>query len=90
MHGQLLIPTVVILKKSEVSYYVKLAPPFLYDQIVIDTLKDQIDSLISKDKFMSEIKTGEQFNLEKIKTSRIDMSRRIQDRGYYYFHSGIY
>ena len=71
--------------KVKVTYYIKLSPPFRYDQIIIDTIKDHIDTLISKDRFMSELKAGEQFNLEKIKNVRVGMSRTIQDSGYFYF-----
>ena len=72
-------------KKGRVSYFVDLAPPNFYDKVIIDTLSNQIDSLISKDDFMKQIKSGDQFNLEKLKNSRIDLSRRIQENGYYYF-----
>lgn len=71
--------------KARVSYFVDLEPPNFYNKVVIDTLTDQIDTLISKDKFMTEIKAGDQFNLEKLKTSRADLSRRIQDIGYFFF-----
>ena len=71
--------------KAKVTYFINLTSPFHYYKIVADTVTDQIDSLIRKDKIMTEIKTGEQFNLEKIKTSRANLSRRIQDSGYFYF-----
>ena len=72
-------------KKGRISYFVDLAPPNYYDKVEIDTISDQIDSLIVKDEFMKQIKTGDQFNLEKLKNSRVDLSRRIQEKGYYYF-----
>lgn len=72
-------------KKGKVSYYVDLAPPNYYGKISLDTLSNQIDTLISKDDFMKQIKEGDQFNLEKLKASRADLSRRIQEEGYYYF-----
>jgi outer membrane protein assembly factor BamA len=72
-------------KKGQISYYVDLAPPNYYGKITLDTLSDQIDSLISKDDFMKQIKEGDQFNLEKLKNSRAELSRRIQEDGYYYF-----
>ncbi len=72
-------------KKGRVSYSVDLAPPNFFRKISLDTLSNNIDSLISKDDFMKQIKEGDQFNLEKLKTSRVDLSRRIQEHGYYYF-----
>ncbi len=72
-------------KKARISYYVELSPPNFYNKVVIDTILDNIDSLIIKDDFMKQIIPGDQFNLEKLKTSRIELSRRIQGNGYYYF-----
>jgi len=71
--------------KARVSYFVDLAPPNFYNKVGIDTIADRIDSLMSKDKFMTEIKTGDQFSLDKLKESRADLSRRIQDIGYFFF-----
>jgi outer membrane protein assembly factor BamA len=72
-------------RKGKISYFVDLSPPSFYDKIKIDTISDPIDSLIYKDEFMKQIKTGDQFNLENLKNSRIELSRRIQENGYYYF-----
>ena len=72
-------------KKARISYSVDLAPPFYFGKIALDTLSNQIDSLISTDDFMKQIREGDQFNLEKLKTSRVGLSRRIQENGYYYF-----
>jgi outer membrane protein assembly factor BamA len=71
--------------KAKVSYFVDLEPPNYYNKVIVDTLADQIDSLMRTDKFMTEIKAGDQFNLDKLKSSRADLSRRIQDAGYFYF-----
>lgn len=72
-------------KKGRISYFVDLAPPNHYRDVITDTLNHPIDSLIRGDRFMKHIKKGDQFNLEKLKTERIDLSRRIQENGYYYF-----
>jgi len=73
-------------KKARVSYFVDLAPPNYFREVILDTIENRIDSLIRDDKFMTIIKPGEQFNLDKLKTSRIELSRRIQDDGYFYFN----
>lgn len=72
-------------KKARVSYFVDLAPPYRFSNIMQDTLSDHLDTLISRDNFMKKIKPGYQFNLNTLKTLRDDLSRRIQDSGYYYF-----
>ena len=72
-------------KKGRVSYFVDLAPPNFYRNIIIDTLSNQIDSLFRNDDFLKKIKKGEQFNMEKLKSAREELSRRIQENGYYYF-----
>ncbi|MEN8228286.1 MAG: BamA/TamA family outer membrane protein [Bacteroidota bacterium] len=72
-------------KKAGVSYFVEVAPPSHYDQILFDTLTETIDTLISQDYFTNQIKTGDQFNLAKLETARNELSRRIQDHGYFYF-----
>jgi outer membrane protein assembly factor BamA len=72
-------------KKGRISYFVDLAPQNFYGQVVIDTISDHIDSLIIKDDFMKQIQSGAQFNLENLKSSRVDLSKRIQENGYYYF-----
>lgn len=72
-------------KKSRVSYFVDLAPPFYYNKIEYDTISDPLDSLLSKKSFRDQIKPGDQFNLAVLKTSRDTLSRRIQNHGYFYF-----
>ena len=71
-------------KKARVSYFVDLSPPFHYKDIIFDTLKDHLDTLISKDVFVKQIKPGQQFNLSNLKVSREGLSKRLQDSGYFY------
>jgi outer membrane protein assembly factor BamA len=71
-------------RKAKISYFVELSPPFHYNQVIVDTLHDHLDTLISKDKFIKQIKPGSQFNLTNLKTSRDDLSKRLQDSGYFY------
>jgi outer membrane protein assembly factor BamA len=72
-------------RKAKVSYYVDLAPPYHYNEIAFDTLRDHLDTLISKNNFGDQITSGAQFNLAKLKLSRDTLSRRIQNIGYFYF-----
>ena len=72
-------------KKARVAYFVELAPPSFYEQIVFDTLRETVDTLISQDNFKNYIKTGDQYNFETLKTARNELSRGIQNQGYFYF-----
>jgi outer membrane protein assembly factor BamA len=71
--------------KAKVSYFINLEPPGFYNRVELDSMSDQIDTLISRDDFMIQIRPGNQFNLETLKSSRISMSKRMQDKGYFYF-----
>ncbi len=72
-------------KKARVSYIVDLAPPNFYGKVTVDTILNSIDTLLVKDDFMNQIKTGDQFNLEKLQKARNDLSKSIQEKGYFYF-----
>jgi len=72
-------------KKARVTYFVELAPPSFYNQIVFDTLRETIDTLINQNNFSNHIKTGDQYNFETLITARNELSRGIQNQGYFYF-----
>jgi outer membrane protein assembly factor BamA len=72
-------------KKAKVSYFVELTPPYKYNQINIDSVSEPVDSLISKKFFKDKIKIGDQFDLNLLKNARNDLSRKIQDNGFFYF-----
>jgi outer membrane protein assembly factor BamA len=74
-------------KKAKVSYYVDLTSPYFLNQVIFEDPADPIDTLLGKYKFKGIIKEGEQFNFSELKTARIDLSRKIQENGYYYFIS---
>lgn len=73
-------------KKAKVSYYVELSPPYRYNRIEFDTVSESIDTLINQDHFGTMIKEGDQFNLDKLKNARSDLSEQIQDEGYFFFN----
>ncbi len=72
-------------KKGKISYFVDLAPPNFYRRIITDTVTNPIDSLIRTDESLSRIKAGDQFSLARLNEARDEVSRRIQENGYYYF-----
>ena len=71
-------------RKAMVSYNVDLSPPYHFNTVSFDTLYDNLDTLISKDKFRNKIRSGDQFDLAKLKTSREELSKRLQDSGYFF------
>ena len=71
-------------RKARVSYFVDLSPPFHFNEVILDTVKDHLDTLISRDNFIKQIKPGDQFNLANLKSSRDELSKRLQDSGYFY------
>ena len=73
-------------KKARVTYFIELSPPSFYNQIEFDTLRETIDTLISQKNFMNHIETGDQYNLEALITARNELSRDIQNQGYFYFN----
>lgn len=73
-------------KKARISYFVELSPATHYDQIEFDTVTESIDTLISWNYFRNQIKSGDQFNLDKLKAARDGLSRVIQDMGYFYYN----
>ncbi len=72
-------------KKGSVSYFVQIAPPFVYDQIGADTARERIDTIIAQHNVNKHIKPGGQYNLEAIKQVRNEISRAVQNQGYFYF-----
>ncbi len=72
-------------KKAKIKYTVELSPPSHYNLIELEPLSGSIDTMINLDYFSEEIKTGDQFNLAKLKTARDGLTMQIQDQGYFYF-----
>jgi outer membrane protein assembly factor BamA len=72
-------------KKAMVDYYVEVAPPFLYNRIMFDTIRAHADTLLIQQKIEKRIRSGDQFNLETLTATRNDLSRGLQNRGYFYF-----
>ena len=72
-------------KKARVSYFIEVAPPYVYNQILFNPPEEKIDSLITQYDFKSEIKPGKQYNLEYLKNAREEMFTGIQNEGYFFF-----
>jgi outer membrane protein assembly factor BamA len=72
-------------KKARISYFVDLSPPYSYQNIEILTEQGSMDSLMSLLPKETEIRPGDQFNLEKLKKERDQLARFIQNNGLLYF-----
>jgi len=73
------------LKKARVSYFVEVAPPYIYNQISFNPPQEKIDTLINQYEFKSDIQPGKQYNLESLKTAREELFTGIQNEGYFFF-----
>jgi hypothetical protein len=71
--------------KARVQYFVEVDPPYHYNRILFDTLTEAIDTLISQTNYSKYINTGDQYKLDRLKAARNELSRDIQNRGYFYF-----
>ena len=72
-------------KKARIKYTVQLPPPTLYNEIELESFSESLDTLINLDNFSKQVKTGDQFNLDKLKSTRNDLAREIQEEGYFLF-----
>ncbi len=72
-------------KKARVSYFVEVAPPYVYNQILFNPPQEKIDTLITQYQFDSSIKPGKQYNLDALKKAREELFTGIQNEGYFYF-----
>ena len=72
-------------KKAKISYHVRLTPPYHYNQIGFDSLNTPVDSLIRKNDITEKMSPGDQFNLETVTEVRRDISRGLQNHGYFFF-----
>jgi hypothetical protein len=73
-------------RKARISYFVELPPPTRYNEIAFDTVKEAIDTLFNETNFGDQVKPGDQFNLNKLKTARARLSRHMQNNGFFYFN----
>jgi len=72
-------------KRAMVKYFVEVAPAYHFNRIAFDTLHLALDTLLRQANYKQYIKTGDQFNLNDLKTARNDLSRSVQNAGYFYF-----
>ena len=72
-------------KKAKINYHVRLTPPYHYNQIGYDSLITPVDSLIRSTDISEKMSSGDQFNLEAVTSARSDITRGLQNQGYFFF-----
>ncbi|NJK95727.1 MAG: BamA/TamA family outer membrane protein [Bacteroidales bacterium] len=72
-------------QQRKVVYHCYVEPPYFIDKVEIDitdsTMLFYIDSLKNE----SLVKTGDQYNLEKLKEERVRIDKILKNKGYFYF-----
>jgi outer membrane translocation and assembly module TamA len=76
-------------RKARVAYSIDPGMPYCYEKIEFDSLLETLDTIVSQDDFRHEVKTGEQFNLDKLSSARSRLTRQFQNHGYFYFNNDI-
>lgn len=72
-------------KKARISYWVDLAEPFRYGTIQLWGWRPRMDSLVRSFMKYSELKTGDQYDINILEEERQRISNLLRNRGYYFF-----
>lgn len=72
-------------KKAKISYWVKVPEPYRYGSVNLWGWNGAMDSLVGRYMPFSEIKPGEQYDVNILNEERIRISKLLRDYGYYYF-----
>jgi hypothetical protein len=74
--------------KAKISYYVKVDNPYRINKIFNNPPVDSVDDLINGYIEKFNIKPGDIFNLETIKSEKQKISSMLIEQGYYFFGPG--
>lgn len=72
-------------KKARISYRVNLPVPFRYGSIELWGWKPAMDSIVRPSMRYSELKSGDQYDVNLMEEERQRLSERLRNRGYYFF-----
>lgn len=72
-------------KKAKISYWVKIPEPFRYGTVELWGWNPPMDSLVQRYMKYSELKTGEQYDVNILAQERDRISKLLRNNGYYYF-----
>lgn len=72
-------------KKARISYWVDLPRPFHYGTIQLWGWNHKMDSIVRASMRFSELKTGQQYDVNILNAERQRISDRLRNQGYYFF-----
>ncbi len=72
-------------KKARINYRVNLPVPLRYGSVELWGWKPAMDSIVRPFMRYSELKTGEQYDVNLMEEERQRLSNRLRNRGYYFF-----
>ena len=72
-------------RKARISYRVDLPEPFRYGTIQLWGWQPDMDTIVRASMRFSELKTGEQYDINILNEQRQRISDRLRNRGYYFF-----
>jgi outer membrane protein insertion porin family len=74
------------LHTSNIIYTSHIHPPYRLKEIMYSISDDSLSRIILSEKKKSLIKSGDDYNLEKLKSERIRIDALLKDNGYFYFN----
>lgn len=72
-------------KKARLSYRVELAEPWFYDSVSFPAVQGPVTRAIDTMRHTSNLKTGQQYNIDTLTRERIRITNRLREESYYYF-----
>lgn len=72
-------------KKAKISYRVELPQPLKYGDVELRGWSSAMDSIVRSSMCFSELKSGDQYDVNLLEQERQRISNRLRDRGYYFF-----
>ena len=72
-------------RKARINYRVDLPEPFRYGTIQLWGWQPDMDTIVRASMRFSELKTGEQYDINILNEERQRISDRLRNRGYYFF-----
>ena len=72
-------------KKARLNYRIEIAEPWFYDSISFPAVKDPITKAIDTMKYSSNLKVGQQYNIDTLTRERTRIANRLREESYYYF-----
>jgi len=74
-------------RKAKILYSIEVDQPYLLNEILNQPAQDSIDTLINQYTASLNLKTGDRFNIETIKTEKRKLASMLIEEGYYFFSS---